>query len=171
MTNPEQPGSVPGSPVPPADAAPPAGSVPPAPAAPQGQPAYPAPQTPAPGAADPAGGYTAPAAGYPAAPGYAPAPAYPAPVPGRGLAIVGFVLAFLLPLIGMIISIVATVKLRRAGAPSGLAISGIIIGAILTIVWIVVGFLLIAGLLAYASVCAQYGPGVWQGNGLTITCG
>ncbi|WP_424935595.1 MULTISPECIES: hypothetical protein [Bacteria] len=161
MTNPEQPGSVPGSPVPPADAAPAAGSVPPAP---QGQPAYPAPQAPAPGPADLA-------AGYPAAPGYAPAPAYPAPVPGRGLAIVGFVLAFLLPLIGMIISIVATVKLRRAGAPSGLAISGIIIGAILTIIWIVVGLVVIAGILAYASVCAQYGPGVWENNGLTITCG
>ncbi|MDR6865987.1 heme exporter protein D [Microbacterium resistens] len=151
MTNPEQPGPVPGAPVPP--------SVPAYPGEPAGQsaPVYPPQQPTAPGQP-----YPGPATGY-ATP--------PAPVPGRGLAITGFVLAFLLPLVGMIISIVATVKLRRIGAPSGLSIAGIIIGAILTIVWIVVGLVVIAVVAAIIANCAQYGPGVWDVDGTVYTCG
>jgi hypothetical protein len=119
--------------------------------------------------------YTPPAAQQPA-PGY-PAPAYPgaaaapAPVPGRGLAITGFVLAFLLPLIGMIISIIATVKLGKIGAPRGLSIAGIIIGAILTVLWIVIAISMISLFAAIFSHCAELGPGVWDVDGVTYTCG
>ncbi|MGF6823928.1 putative lipid-binding transport protein (Tim44 family) [Microbacterium sp. ZKA21] len=120
--------------------------------------------------------YTPPAAQQPA-PGY-PAPAYPgaaaapAPVPGRGLAITGFVLAFLLPLIGMIISIIATVKLGKIGAPRGLSIAGIIIGAILTVLWIVIAISVAAAVFGgLAVICSELGPGVWDVDGVTYTCG
>ncbi|GAA5154342.1 hypothetical protein GCM10025768_25350 [Microbacterium pseudoresistens] len=115
-----------------------------------------------------------------AAPQYPPHqhPAYPAPeqaaapsAPGSGMAIAGFVLAIIVPIVGLILSIVAFVKLKKANAPRGLAIAGIIIGALLTLAWIVgivaIGFA-IAGL---AATCAELGPGVWDVNGVTYTCG
>lgn len=121
-------------------------------------------------------GYTPPpapagqptAAGYPA---YAGQAAAPAPVPGRGLAITGFVLAFLLPLIGMIISIIATVKLGRIGAPRGLSIAGIIIGAVLSVLWVVIAIATIAAVFGgLAAICAELGPGVWDVDGVSYTC-
>ncbi|WP_243230569.1 hypothetical protein [Microbacterium sp. CIAB417] len=117
----------------------------------------------------PATGQPAPAAsGYPVYPDPA---AAPAPVPGRGLAITGFVLAFVLPFIGLIISIIATVKLGKAGAPKGLSIAGIIIGAILTVVGIIVGIALITLFAGIFATCAELGPGVWDVGGVTYTCG
>ena len=74
-----------------------------------------------------AGPGAAPAAGYAA---HA-APAYPQPEPsppGRVLSIVGLVLAFVAAPIGLILSIVAAVKLGKAGQPKGLAIAGIVVG-------------------------------------------
>ena len=72
-----------------------------------------------------------------------PAPQAPAPAdfPGKTLGIVGLVLAILLPLVGLIISIVANSQSKKAGYPNGLAKAGIIVGAILTalgvIFWII----------------------------------
>ncbi|MFF1540829.1 DUF4190 domain-containing protein [Microbacterium sp. NPDC058269] len=112
----------------------------------------------------------APAAGYPAPA----APAYPQPEPtppGRVLSIVGLVLAFLAAPIGLILSIVAAVKLGKAGQPKGLAIAGIIVGAILTIVGII-GIILFATVIAgVIGMCAELGSGVWEVNGVTYTCG
>jgi len=112
----------------------------------------------------------APAAGYPAPA----APAYPQPEPtppGRVLSIVGLVLAFLAAPIGLILSIVAAVKLGKAGQPKGLAIAGIIVGAILTIVGII-GIILFATVIAgVVGMCAELGSGVWEVNGVTYTCG
>ena len=112
-----------------------------------------------------------PAAGYPA-PAYPGTAAAPAPVPGRGLAITGFVLAFLLPLIGMIISIIATVKLGKIGAPRGLSIAGIIIGAVLTVLWVVIAISVAAAVFGgLAVICSELGTGVWEVDGVTYTCG
>jgi hypothetical protein len=157
MTNPPFPeppapdSSNPVTPPPAAPAAPPAG-------APDAPPAWDA----TPGAA-PAAGYPAPAA-----------PAYPQPEPtppGRVLSIVGLVLAFLAAPIGLILSIVAAVKLGKAGQPKGLAIAGIIVGAILTIVGII-GIILFATVIAgVIGMCAELGSGVWEVNGVTYTCG
>jgi hypothetical protein len=80
----------------------------------------------------------------PAAPAYnaAPAPAAPvynaapAAVPGKTLGIVGLILAFILPLIGLILSIVAFVQSRKAGAGNVPAIVGMVIGALATIGWV-----------------------------------
>jgi hypothetical protein len=73
----------------------------------------------------------------------APAPQTPAPAdyPGKTLGIVGLVLAILLPVVGLIISIVANSQSKKAGYKNGLAKAGIIVGAILTalgvIFWII----------------------------------
>ncbi|GAB3600266.1 DUF4190 domain-containing protein [Microbacterium tumbae] len=138
-----------------------------------------APQDPSPyqpPAAPPASGYpadpTPPAApGYPAAPQpYPVGGSAPAPVPGRGLAIAGLVLAFLVAPVGLIISIVAAVKLGKAGAPKGLAIAGIIVGAVITLLWIVGIIGLVALFGSLFAMCDQLGPGVWDVNGVTYTC-
>lgn len=55
-----------------------------------------------------------------------------APSKTNGLAITGFVLAFLLPLIGLILSIIGLVKAKNYGGNGqGLAIAGIVISVIL----------------------------------------
>jgi len=101
-------------------------------------------------------------------------PAAPAPVPassapGKGLSIAGVVFAFLIPLLGLILSIVALVQSRGAGQKNGLAIAGIII----SIVWpIVLGILFaVLGGAALFGACAEYGPGEHLVNGVTLTCG
>jgi hypothetical protein len=102
----------------------------------------------------------------------------PAPVPvsdGKTLGIVGVVLAFLLPLVGLIVSIVARGQSKRAGVTNGAATAGIIIsiiimviGVILAIVFAVAGASLFGGL---AQICADLGPGVHEVGGVTYTCG
>ena len=125
---------------------------------------------PAPPAAPPTGPPT-----WDAGPGAAPAaPAYPQPEPsppGRVLSIVGLVLAFVAAPIGLILSIVAAVKLGKAGQPKGLAIAGIVVGAVLTIVEIIGIILFIAFFAAIFGMCAELGTGVWEVNGVTYTCG
>ncbi|MFK3676374.1 DUF4190 domain-containing protein [Microbacterium sp. NPDC090218] len=137
------------------------GTPPPPPAAP------PTPSAPAP--AWNAAPTDAPAAGYPAA---APVYAQPEPTPpGRVLSIVGLILAFLAAPIGLILSIVAAVKLGKTGQPKGLAIAGIIVGAILTILGII-GIILFATVFAALfGMCAELGAGVWEVDGVTYRCG
>ena len=99
-----------------------------------------------------------------------PYPSAPVSPPGRVLSIVGLVLAFLAAPIGMILSIVAAVKLGKAGAPKGLAIAGIIVGAVITLLWII-GIIMFVTLFAgIIGTCAELGPGVWDVNGVTYTC-
>ncbi|QYG11703.1 MULTISPECIES: DUF4190 domain-containing protein [Microbacterium] len=122
---------------------------------------------PAPPAAPPTGPPT-----WDAGPGAAPAYPQPEPSPpGRVLSIVGLVLAFVAAPIGLILSIVAAVKLGKAGQPKGLAIAGIVVGAVLTIVEIIGIILFIAFFAAIFGMCAELGTGVWEVNGVTYTCG
>ena len=153
MTNPPTPDSpTPDSPAP--DATTPS-APPPAPPA-SSSPQYSAPQEPAPQ-------YSAPGAtpyGQPT----------PTP-PGRVLSIVGLVLAFVAAPIGLVISIVAAVKLGKAGQPKGLAIAGIIVGAIITIFWIIAIIFFVAVFANIFGTCAELGPGVWDIDGVTYRCG
>ncbi|PKQ33549.1 MAG: hypothetical protein CVT61_15625 [Actinobacteria bacterium HGW-Actinobacteria-11] len=87
------------------------------------------------------------------------------------LSIVGLVLAFLMAPVGLIISIVAAVKLGKAGQPKGLAIAGIIVGAIITILEIVAIILVVTVFAGLIGMCADLGPGVWEVGGVTYTCG
>ncbi len=57
--------------------------------------------------------------------------------PGKTLGIVGLVLAIVLPLIGLIVSIIARKKSREAGFDNGLAKAGIIVGIILLVLGII----------------------------------
>lgn len=91
--------------------------------------------------------------------------------PGRVLSIVGLVLAVVAAPIGLVISIVAAVKLGRAGQPKGLAIAGIIVGAIITIFWIIAIIFFVAVFANIFGTCAELGPGVWNIDGVTYRCG
>lgn len=85
-------------------------------------------------------------AAAPAAPAYQPAPA--ASQPGKVLGIVGLILAFIIPPVGLILGIVALVQSKKAGAKNGIALTAIILGAIFTIAWIL--FWIIIGITAAA---------------------
>lgn len=111
----------------------------------------------------------APAPAAPPAPGqYAAAP--PA-TPGKGLAIAGLILAIFVPIVGLIISIVAAVKLKKNGGGIGLAVAGIIIGGLFTIGWIIGIAAAMSAVGGVVAACAELGPGVWDVNGVTYTCG
>ncbi len=111
----------------------------------------------------------------PAAPQYQAAPpvgyqAAPASTPGKTLGIVGLILAFLAPFIGLILSIVAKVQSRKAGVPNGIATAGIIVGAILTVIGLIITISVIVTTVALVGNCADLGPGVHEVNGVTYTC-
>ncbi|MCS5498734.1 hypothetical protein NY547_15905 [Cnuibacter physcomitrellae] len=77
---------------------------------------------------------------------YAPVPPAPpspggavADDPGRTLSIVGLILAFVLPLIGLILSIVAMNQSKRAGYRNALARWGVIVAIIVMALSLVIG--------------------------------
>ncbi len=120
-----------------------------------------------------------PASGYPGATpqenamSYAPAPYAPAAPqdPGRTLGIVGLVLSFLTAAVGLVVSIVALRRSRKAGFKNGFALAGIIVGGLVTLAWvvgIVVGGVALGGV---AAKCSELGPGTHTVDGVTYTCG
>lgn len=106
-----------------------------------------------------------PMAPMPQASGYRP------PAPATGLAIAGLICAFVAPPIGLVLSIIALVKRRKAGASIGLALTGLII-SVLALIAITVGIVMAVNMLTQlAAICAELGPGVWQQGPVTYTCG
>lgn len=94
--------------------------------------------------------------------------------PGKGLAIVGLVLSFLpfLQLVGLIVSIIAKGKSKKAGFKNGFATAGIIISILGLVITGAVIAASAAGIGAVASQCAELGSGEHVlDNGVTITCG
>ncbi|HET9873394.1 MAG TPA: hypothetical protein VFP89_12480 [Propionibacteriaceae bacterium] len=69
---------------------------------------------------------------------YQPTPQPAAADPGRTMGIVGLVLAIFCSLIGMIVSIIAFNKSKAAGYQNNIALAGIIVGAVLFVVGIIV---------------------------------
>lgn len=109
---------------------------------------------------------------YPAAPAPAPGPA--ASAPGRTLGIVAIFVAIFFNVIGLILGIVALVQSRRAGVKNGPAIAAIVIGAVITALWII-GIILAVSIGAAAvndlmQQCADLGPGTHMINGVEYTC-
>ena len=97
----------------------------------------------------------------PAAPAPAPTPAAaaaPAAAPAKGLTIAGIIFAFIIPLLGLILSIVALVQNRRAGA----GIGGNIAGIIISIVWPILLSILIFSLASAFGTCTVTVNGVTQ---------
>ncbi len=77
----------------------------------------------------------------------------PAPsVPGKTLGIVGLVLAFLAPLIGLILSIVASNQSKAAGVPNTPAKVGII----LSIIFMVLGLIISIAVTASGAFLFSY---------------
>ena len=77
----------------------------------------------------------------------------PAPsVPGKTLGIVGLVLAFLFPLLGLILSIVASNQSKAAGVPNTTAKVGII----LSIVFLVLGLIISIAVTASGALLFTY---------------
>jgi len=132
------------------------------PTPPAGQPPYQAPVAP-----------PAPPA-YGAAPAYDPsgAPAPGAPVPGKTLGIVAFVLSFFAQLFGLILGIVAFVQSKKAGVKNTWALAAIIISSVLMVLSIVLAVVIFTSVLGAAdAACDELGPGIWQlTDGSTITC-
>lgn len=125
-------------------------------------------------------------AGQPTAPYGAPQPTgpqYPGPGSGgaympvqqpvaKGLSIAGLVCAIIpcVALVGLILSIVALVKSRKAGQSNGIALAGIIVGAVVVIGSAIAIALGIAGLIDIAQTCSDLGDGTHYVNGRTYTC-
>jgi hypothetical protein len=120
--------------------------------------------------------------GYGAAPSYGSSPAAggtpSAPVkappgtdfPGKTLGIVGLILAILIPLVGLILSIVARVQSKKAGYKNSLATAGIIVGAVLIAIYIIIWIIAAIAIAGVVAQCGDLGPGVHYVNGVTITC-
>ena len=64
----------------------------------------------------------------------------PAQDPGRTMGIVGLVLAIFCSLIGMVVSIIAFNKSKAAGFKNNIALAGIIVGAVLFVVGLILNF-------------------------------
>jgi hypothetical protein len=72
-----------------------------------------------------------------------PLPPRAADDPGRTLGIVGFVLAILFNIVGVIVSIIAYNQSKRAGYQNGFAVAGIVVGSILFVLGGALSLLLI----------------------------
>ncbi len=81
-----------------------------------------------------------------------------APVPTsttNTFAIVGFILAFFMPLLGLIFSIIGLNKVKECNSGKGLAIAGIIISVAEWIIGIIVVFAIVAGGIAIGTFGSQ----------------
>jgi hypothetical protein len=118
---------------------------------------------------------------YGAAPQYAPAPppAYgapaDAPVPGRTMGIVAFILSFFVQLIALILGIIALVQSRKAGHKNGWAVAAIIISVVLMVLGAILFFAVVIPLITYSSevvqACQAVGfEGTVEVRGLTVDC-
>lgn len=78
-------------------------------------------------------------------------PAQPAVNPGQTLGIVALILAFLVPLIGLILGIVARGQSKKVGMSNGLATAAIWISVVFMVIGLIVSILVI---VAYGSLFA-----------------
>lgn len=90
--------------------------------------------------------------------------------PGHGMGVAGLVCAFLAPLVGLILSIVAMMKSKKAGMSNGLALAGIIVSSINMVVGTIILLALIGGAATLVEKCNDLGPGTHVVDGVTYTC-
>ncbi|WP_148060040.1 hypothetical protein [Rathayibacter sp. PhB152] len=88
------------------------------------------------------------------------------------MTIVGFVLAFIgfLNVAGLILSLIALNRSRRAGQRNGLALAGVIIAAVGVAFIAVLLAVLVPILVDAAQTCSRLGEGVHVVGGSTYTC-
>lgn len=91
--------------------------------------------------------------------------------PFSTMSIIGFVLAFMIPLAGIVVSIIALVQSRKTGDRKGFAVAGVIV-SVFGLLFIIA---CLAVLLPFAfhliGTCAELGQGVHQIGAATYTCG
>lgn len=98
-------------------------------------------------------------------------PTTPTNYPGRTLGIIGFVLAFLVSLPGIIVSAVALHESRSAGQKNPFAVAGLAVSITLTVLSILSVILAFVILAMVWNTCSTLGNGVHiLENGATITC-
>ncbi len=90
--------------------------------------------------------------------------------PGHGLGIASLILAFIFPLVGLILGIVAKGKSKSVGKSNGLALAGIIISILGMVTGLIVSGLLVAAGMSVAAKCKDLGPGTHYENGSAFTC-
>ena len=103
----------------------------------------------------------------------------PAQKPGKVMGIVGLVLSclFFIPfasVVGLILSIVGFVQSRKAKESNGMALAGIIVGAVVSLISVVamIAFFAFAADMTSSliEVCVDNGPGTHYVNGITYEC-
>ena len=91
--------------------------------------------------------------------------------PGHTLGIVSLILSIIgVHLIGLILGIVGLNKSKKAGQKNGLALAGIIIGAIGLVVGTILLVVLVSVAGQLAAKCAELGSGTHYVDGVTYTC-
>ena len=116
--------------------------------------------------------YSSQPGGYPVAPGHPPVyQPVPATDPARTLGIAGLVLSIFTSVVGLIVSIVAFRKSKRAGFKNGAALAGIVVGAITTLGILTAGIAAGVAATSLVNTCQDLGPGTHVVNGVTYTCG
>lgn len=78
--------------------------------------------------------------------------------PGKTLGIIGFILAFIASLAGLILSIMAVAKSKKAGFSNGLAVAGIIVSVIMLVVQTIATVIVGAWLIGIARECTSTYP-------------
>jgi hypothetical protein len=107
-----------------------------------------------------------------------PAAAAPAPAatpgahnPGHGLGIAGLILAFFIPLVGLILSLIAKSKSKAAGMSNGVAKAGVILSAIFLVLQTLWIALIVAGSFKAVQDCAQNGTRTTGADGtVSVQC-
>jgi len=100
--------------------------------------------------------------------------AAPSPVvnPGHGLGIASLITSLLgIGLVGIILGSIGLSKSKKVGQKNGLALAGIIIGAIDTVATIIIIAIVASVAAQLVQQCNDLGNGTHVVNGVTITCG
>lgn len=91
---------------------------------------------------------------------------------GTILGIIALVLSVVIAPVGLVMGIVGTVMSKRRGSGNIPAVLAIVIGAVVTLLWIaLILFLVFVVAIPLLTACAEYGPGVHAlDNGSTLSC-
>lgn len=101
----------------------------------------------------------------------APAPTPTTVNPGRGLGIASLVVSLVgAGLIGLILGIIGLKKSQKAGQKNGMAIAGIVIGAVNIVVATIITITLVAAAAVLVNTCKDLGSGTHIVNGASVTC-
>ncbi|MBN9240153.1 MAG: hypothetical protein BGO97_10605 [Micrococcales bacterium 70-64] len=90
---------------------------------------------------------------------------------GRRIAIVGLLLALVVPPAGAVLSSAVLIRARRTGRNDPAALAGIIIGTIGTLVFVAATWYVLQVLGGQVGACAELGPGTHQQGLFTYQCG